>query len=245
MPTLLRRISDRLRWELREWRTPSRPAFIQEELDRAIFEDVAWPVDGRVLDVGCGRGEYVLALERRGPAVFGIDLSEKALRAAVTSGARAAAADAMHLPFANEAFDAVLCHKTLHLFTDMSGAVRELARVVRPSGRLVFSTSNLASPYSRVQRLATGNGRNRNWGRSNTWSVPQWRRAFAAQGLTLAAVYSCNLVWPIVFRVCDRWILPNEWMRRYNRWVRRVSRVPIRGDRPLGAAMDYVVEMVK
>ncbi len=245
MPTLLRRISDRLRWELREWRTPSRPAFIHEELDEAVLEGVGWPADGRILDVGCAHGDYMQALARRGLSVFGIDINRPALRVAVTGGNRVADADAMRLPFADETFDGLLCHKTLYLFTDMPAAAAELARVIRPGGRLVFSTSNPASPYARVQHLATAGGRNCNWRMSNSWSVPQWCRAFAAHGLTLAAVYSCNLVWPVVFRICDRWLIPNEWMRRYNRWVRRVSRVPIRGDHPLGAAMDYVVEMVK
>ena len=245
MPTLLRRISDRLRWELREWRSPSRPAFIHEELDAAILQTVAWPVGGRILDVGCGLGEYMQALARRGCNILGIDINRLALRVAVTGGNQVAAADAMKLPFADETFDGLLCHKTLYLFTDLPAAAEELARVIRPGGRLVFSTSNPASPYARVQHLATAGGRNHNWHRCNAWSVPQWCRAFAAHGLTLAAVYSCNLVWPVVFRVCDRWLIPNEWMRRYNRLIRRLSRLPPRGPRPRSAALDYVVEMVK
>jgi len=245
MPTLLRRISDRLRWELREWRSPSRPAFIHEELDRAILEDVAWPAAGRILDVGCGLGEYMQVLTRRGLSVFGIDINRLALRVAAVGGNQVIAADAMRLPFANETFDGLLCHKTLYLFTDMPAAAAELARVIRPGGRLVFSTSNPASFYARVQRLATAAGRNHNWHRCNAWSVPHWCRAFAAHGFSVAAVYSCNVVWPIVFRVCDRWLIPNEWMRRYNRLIRRVSGIPTRGDRPLSAAMDYVVELIK
>jgi hypothetical protein len=86
---------------------------------------------------------------------------------------------------------------------------------------------------------------NPNWSRGNRWSADQWCRAFAACGLTTRAVYSCSLVWPMVFRVCDDWLVPNEWMRRYSRWIRRATQTPLRTQRPLGAAMDYVVEMVK
>lgn len=245
MPMLPRRVVDRARWELREWRTPSRPAFIHEELDQALLDEIAWRPRERVLDVGCGSGKYMQALARRRPAVFGIDINKQALRVAFAGGNPVAAADAMELPFADGAFDAVLCHKTLYLFAQADRAAAELARMVRPGGRLVFSTSNPASPYARVQRLAATKDRRPNWARGNAWSAPQWCREFARHGFATKAIYSCNLVWPIVFRVCDKWIIPNEWMRRYNRLVRRVTRMPLHTARPIAAAMDYVVEMTK
>jgi SAM-dependent methyltransferase len=242
---LSRQVIDRFAWELEEWRVPSRPAFIQEELDHVVMDHIVWRPGERVLDIGCGPGTYMRSLADRGACPVGVDIAQLLLRLAHRGGHRVAAADGHFLPFADAAFDALLCHRTLYLLSRPEQAIREFARVLRPGGRVVFSTSNLASPYARTQTLTLLGSRNHAWARSNSWSVSRWCRGFKACGLVTRAIYSCNLVWPLVFRVCDRWIIPNEWMRRYNHWVRRISGVPLRTPHALGAAMDYVVEVVK
>jgi len=245
MPTLLHRLLDRTRWEWREWRSPSAPSFIQEELDHALLNLVPWRPDERVLDVGCAHGRYLRALHERGASPLGLDLDLAALQRAVALGPSVLAASGESLPFADASFDAVLCHKTMYLFPHPDVAAREFARVLRPNGRVVFSTSNHASPYARVSAAAIRAGRHPNWGSANIWSITDWRRAFARLGLRTRAVYSCNLVWPLVFRVGDRWIIPNEWMRRYHRWIRRLTRQPLQTTYPLGAAYDYLVVLQK
>jgi len=246
MPALLRRLADRARWEYREWRTPSAPSFIQEELDRALLDEIPWRSGERLLDVGCGPGRYLRAFAERGLDPVGLDLSLEALRQArARHPDRVLAASGDRLPFADASFDAVVCHKTLHLFPTPLRVADEFVRVVRPGGRIVFSTSNPASPYARISTAVLRRLRAPNWGRANRWSVAEWRRAFEQRGLRLAAIYSCNLVWPLVFRIGDLWLLPNEWMRRYNRCVRRAVGLPLRTPRPCGAAMDYVIELRK
>lgn len=241
MPTLIHRLLDRARWEWREWRAPSAPSFVQEELDHALLDLVPWRPGERVLDVGCAAGHYLRALRDRGVAPVGLDLDRAALRRAAALGPPVLAASGECLPFADASFDAVLCHKTMHLFPRPDLAAREFARVLRPNGRVIFSTSNRASPYARVAAAAIRSGRHPNWGSANCWSIEDWRRAFAPLGLRVQAIYSCNLVWPLVFRVCDRWIIPNEWMRRYNRGIRRLTRRTLQTPQPLGAAYDYLV----
>jgi len=245
MLTLYRRITDRARWELREWRTPSAASFLQEELDRALLDAINWRPRENVLDVGCAKGAYLDALHRRGTAPTGIDISLAALQDARRSGRPVVAASGLALPFAANAFDTVICHKTMHLFQYPETVVSEFDRVLCAGGRVIFSTSNRTSPYARFKTGATGNGRNANWGFSNRWSATDWCHAFARRGLRTRSFFSCNLVWPLVYRICDLWLIPNKWMRRYNRWVRRISRMPLRTDHPHGAAMDYVVELVK
>lgn len=245
MSDLRRRIQDRIRWEWREWRRPSAPTFLQEELDSAILEQIDWRQGERVLDVGCAQGKYMEALNQRGAQVTGLDINPRLLESARTAGHAVLAASGDCLPFPNASFDAVICHKTMHLFPKPMMVAREFARVLRVGGRVVFSTSNTSSPYGRVAAAAIRTSRFTNWSAANRWSVAEWQRAFGRHGLTLQALYSCNLVWPLVFRVCDYWIIPNEWMRRYNRWIRRITRLPLKTSYPLGAAMDYVVVLKK
>jgi ubiquinone/menaquinone biosynthesis C-methylase UbiE len=99
----------------------------------------------RVLDVGCGTGRFaVLAAERLGARVWGVDTSEEMLREARgrPGGERVGwrRADAGHLPFKDGWFDAVHAHLVLHLLDDRRSAVAEMARVLGTGGRIAVGT---------------------------------------------------------------------------------------------------------
>lgn len=95
----------------------------------------------RVLDLAAGTGVSTAELERSGAHAIACDFSQGMLRAgrAVRSRRRVAfvAGDGMHLPFADAAFDAATISFGLRNVADPRQALRELARVVRPGGRLV------------------------------------------------------------------------------------------------------------
>jgi SAM-dependent methyltransferase len=97
-----------------------------------------WLAPGGVLEVGVGSGIVAAALRARGVRVHGVDLSAEMLRRAVERlGPTVARADARALPVASAAVDNVLFVAALHAIRDVSGAVAEAARVLRPGGRLV------------------------------------------------------------------------------------------------------------
>jgi demethylmenaquinone methyltransferase/2-methoxy-6-polyprenyl-1,4-benzoquinol methylase len=104
----------------------------------------------RVLDVGAGTGVSTEELAGSGAYAVGMDLSIGMLRA----GRRARpavpllAGDALRLPFPDAAFDAVTISFALRNVVDPAAALREMARVTRPGGRLVvceFSTPTNAA----------------------------------------------------------------------------------------------------
>lgn len=84
----------------------------------------------RVLDVGCGTGELtrVLAEETTG-SVYGIDANPGLLTAGRTGDWEPLAGDALHLPFADDAVDLVVCQALLINLPDPASAVTEFARV--------------------------------------------------------------------------------------------------------------------
>jgi demethylmenaquinone methyltransferase / 2-methoxy-6-polyprenyl-1,4-benzoquinol methylase len=92
-----------------------------------------------VLDLGAGTGVSTEELARSGALAVGADLSLGMLR--VGHEARPAvpllAADALALPFADNTFDAVTISLALRNIVDPDAALREMARVTRPGGRLV------------------------------------------------------------------------------------------------------------
>jgi arsenite methyltransferase len=102
------------------------------------------PTD-RVLDLASGMGTSALFLAQRfGTRVDGVDYSaeavwranELAVQAGVADRVRFSQGDAEDLPFANDSFDAVVCECAFCTFPNKPGAAAEMARVLRPGGRL-------------------------------------------------------------------------------------------------------------
>ncbi len=103
----------------------------------------------RVLDVGCGGGILAEAIAKKGANVKGIDLSEKALKVAelhsLESGVQVnyelIAAEALAAREADQ-YDVVTCMEMLEHVPDPSAIVQACATLVKPGGRLFFSTLN-------------------------------------------------------------------------------------------------------
>ena len=106
-------------------------------------------VGKRVLDVGCGGGILAEAIAKKGANVKGIDLSEKALKVAelhsleseVQVSYELIAAEALAAREAGQ-YDVVTCMEMLEHVPDPSAIVQACATLVKPGGRLFFSTLN-------------------------------------------------------------------------------------------------------
>ena len=100
----------------------------------------------RFLDAACGTGEILLRLSSRYPHTqfAGIDFSRHMLEKAAAKtrmckNVTLKQANIRYLPYPNCSFDMALCSDALHHFADPSGALRELARVVKPHGTLILT----------------------------------------------------------------------------------------------------------
>jgi demethylmenaquinone methyltransferase/2-methoxy-6-polyprenyl-1,4-benzoquinol methylase len=91
----------------------------------------------RVLDLAAGTAVSTVDLAAGGVAAIGCDFSLGMLRAGRGRGVPLVAGDALRLPFADAAFDAVTISFGLRNVADVDRALAELARVTRPGGRLV------------------------------------------------------------------------------------------------------------
>jgi demethylmenaquinone methyltransferase / 2-methoxy-6-polyprenyl-1,4-benzoquinol methylase len=104
---------------------------------RLAVRAVVQPGD-RVLDACCGTGDLALEAERAGGRVTGLDFSERMLERARRKSTSAGwvRGDMLSLPFADSSFDAATVGFGIRNVEDLEGGLRELARVLRPGGRL-------------------------------------------------------------------------------------------------------------
>jgi SAM-dependent methyltransferase len=111
--------------------------------------------DAAVLDLACGAGYGSAYLMKRGArSVIGGDVSPQAIALAnryyVSTGVEYRQIDATDLPFRDAVFDVVVSLETIEHLDDQERFLREVVRVLRPSGTLVLSTPNrdIVSPGS-------------------------------------------------------------------------------------------------
>jgi demethylmenaquinone methyltransferase / 2-methoxy-6-polyprenyl-1,4-benzoquinol methylase len=104
---------------------------------RLTVRAVVRPGD-RVLDACCGTGDLAVEAERAGATVTGLDFSERMLERARTKSASIewVRGDLLALPFEDASFDAATVGFGIRNVEDLEGGLRELARVLRPGGRL-------------------------------------------------------------------------------------------------------------
>jgi demethylmenaquinone methyltransferase/2-methoxy-6-polyprenyl-1,4-benzoquinol methylase len=93
----------------------------------------------RALDVATGTGDLAIALADRGADVVGVDFAEKMLEIArrKAPGIEFAQGNALSLDYRDDLFDAATVGFGARNFSDLDQGLREMARVVRPGGRVV------------------------------------------------------------------------------------------------------------
>ena len=133
--------------------------------------------DAHVLEVGCGEGEIARRLAGRFEEVTAFDLPDAGLRRdwETVAGPRFLHADAHRMPFADDAFDAIVSVEVLEHLPDPETAIREYARVARrdlllsvPREPLFRGGNLLAGRYVRDLGNTPGH--------LNHWSTPGFLR---------------------------------------------------------------------
>ena len=198
------------------------------------------PLAGRrVLDLGCGLGEYVRAFEQAGASALGCDIERTRLAEGRTRGARGlvtAAGEA--LPFANGSLDVVVLNEVIEHVADEVETLREVARVLAPGGRAVIFAPNRLYPFETHgvflrRRYVFGNIPLVNWlprpvrdrlvPHARVYEAGDWAPLLDAAGLELV---TRGYVYPGFDNIAARWprfarVLRAACYRAEDSWWRR------------------------
>lgn len=116
---------------------------------------------GKVLDIGCGPAVLTLELLNKGFEVWGMDLSEEVIEEAckkigkteLSSSAHFTVGNIESLDFADEYFDMVICAGVFSYLDDVTQAIKEIYRVLKPGGIAIITVPNRRDVYICIRSL--------------------------------------------------------------------------------------------
>jgi SAM-dependent methyltransferase len=119
---------------------PLRRAAVDEEIRELPAQS-----GGRLLDVGCGSGDWLLSMQGLGWRVQGVDFDARAVQEARSRGLEIGLGSLEEQAYPDAAFDAVTLNHVVEHLPDALATLRECRRLLRPGGTLVLYTPNGAS----------------------------------------------------------------------------------------------------
>jgi ubiquinone/menaquinone biosynthesis C-methylase UbiE len=128
---------------IHEFSDPWSPESYRQRLEKIGFDGV-----GSTLDIGCGMGQWSLALATMNDCVIGIDINKDRLRVAKSicnsselNNVKFLSCSAENLPFTNESFDAIFCYSMI-MFVPIDKVLSEFRRVLKSAGKLYINVDS-------------------------------------------------------------------------------------------------------
>lgn len=121
---------------------------------KSRFQDLpTFVVGGRLLDVGCGSGNYLYSLRELGWEVYGVEVDVGAAHYACDRlGLNVLPGTLEEARFPEAFFDVVAMRQVLEHLPNPSGSLMEVYRVLKPDGKLMVEVPNIASPSAMLFR---------------------------------------------------------------------------------------------
>jgi 2-polyprenyl-3-methyl-5-hydroxy-6-metoxy-1,4-benzoquinol methylase len=106
---------------------------------------VRWKPGGRLLDVGCGSGDYLTLMKSLGWEVEGVEFDPAAVAAARKTGLSVRCGSLEEQAYPSESFDAIMMHHVIEHVPDPVASLKECARILKPGGEVLLFTPNSSS----------------------------------------------------------------------------------------------------
>lgn len=113
------------------------------------------PLESKVVDIGCGIGILLEKLKNeKRCAGFGIDISKEAIKAIREKGFLGVSAKVPPIPLPANSFDIATATELLEHVNNPKAFIREMIRIIRPSGSLIITTpDNALAPYAEREHV--------------------------------------------------------------------------------------------
>lgn len=143
----------------------------------------------RLLDIGCGPGLLLNRALEGGIESYGVDLSQVALGMVESQapGAKVGASNAERLCFRDHSFDHITCIGVFEHFLSPEGALAEMRRVLKPSGRLCIMVPNAYCLKWLLEAKILASHDEDSHERAE--SLGHWRQLFLGAGLQIDSIY--------------------------------------------------------
>ena len=130
------------------------------ELDKArvekVYNIISSQLPGKILEIGCLSGLFLIKLREIGWECYGIELS-KSIFKAKKSGLKVIQCDVEYgIPFRDNIFDIVYAGEIIEHIYDTDYFLEEIRRVLKPQGKLIITTPNIACLTNRILLLFGG-----------------------------------------------------------------------------------------
>lgn len=175
-----------------QWRGPSVEGNARE------VAGLLGPGEGPCLDLGCGTGLFLSALEATGRTVVGLDRSSDQLRIARGRSSRIVQADAAALPFGDGTFPTVTALWISTDVDDFAAVAAEVSRVLTPGGLFLFFGAHPCFNGPHIEWLEDGvrvhpTYRRRGWQEAAPWWGPYVRPRVGMRQHTLADILNAYI----------------------------------------------------
>lgn len=153
-----------------------------------------------VLEIGCGTGEMSKRLSSSGASIIATDVAPELIRFAKDTikhrNLNFQVADATKLPFPDNYFDVVLGRSILH-HVNLAQCVTEIKRVLKVSGRFIFSEPNMLNPFLCLGLRSRWCRKKMAFSEDETAFYKWWiKRLFIKAGFRNLDVFSFDFVYP-------------------------------------------------
>jgi 2-polyprenyl-3-methyl-5-hydroxy-6-metoxy-1,4-benzoquinol methylase len=175
------------------WRASTLGSITERVETKVVFALAGRLAGKRVLDVGTGDGTYAIEAAADGALVTAIDSQQPMLDAAQARAAQRGLSvtfqrgRAEAIPFDDGSFDVVLAVTVLCFVPEAAAAVREMARVLAPGGRLLLGELGRYSVWAAERRVRGWLGA-QTWRHARFWSRTDLERLAQQAGLRVARV---------------------------------------------------------
>ena len=151
------------------------------EKERKFTLEKAGPIQGKILEIGTGKGHFTLELAKLGYKFISVDISEQAQEIARQAIKQLGLGeyvdfrveDAEHLSFKDKNFKTIFSINTIHHLKNPLKVIDEMIRIMSPDGKIVLSDFTTEG-FEVVNKIHKSEGRQHNKGKINLSSIKDY-----------------------------------------------------------------------